>query len=214
MELKTAVHGMRRALPAFLAGLLLAPSLAAENLLDAADALRNGNYPRAWMIYSQQAESGDPAALYNLALMEERGLGRPANPFEARVLFGRASRLALVDAYNRIQPAIKPAGDQRVLLLETPEEWIKAQNPRYYTLQLASSTNRKLIEKYYTRNNLQGMAGYYVNRRQGEDWYALVYGAYPTVSEANAAIASLPEDLRKWSPWVRKLKDIQRLIKP
>ena len=61
-------------------------------------------------------------------------------------------------------------------------------------------------------NNLQGKAGYYRNRRQGEYWYALVYGAYPSANDANAAVADLPVDLRKWSPWVRKMKVIQRLM--
>ncbi len=218
MGSQTKQNGIRGAYRTFilsiLANLLVMPGLQAGVLEEAADALENGNYIRAYMLYSRLAENNDPVALFNLGIMEQKGLGRPVNPFEARTLFEKASRYKLVDAYNSIQVAIKPAGGQRVVVIQTPQEWILAQNANYYTLQLASSTNRKLIEKYYNQNQLQGTAGYYVNRRQGEDWYALVYGAYPSVGEANAAIAGLPKDLRKWSPWVRKLKDIQRLIKP
>ncbi len=197
-----------------LANLFIISPLYADMLVDAADALQNGNYIRARLLYTQLANSDDPVALFNLGVMEQKGMGTPVNPFEARAMFEKASRHKLVDAYNSIQLAIKPAGNQRLLVTQTPEEWIRAQSPNHYTLQLASSTNRKLIEKYYNENQLQGIAGYYINRRQGEDWYALVYGAYPTVNEANSAITTLPKDLRKWSPWVRKLKDIQRLIKP
>ncbi len=218
MEFKISEKGIPCIFQFFLIVLLgnlsVMPPLYADTLSDAADALQNGNYIRARMLYLQLAKSNDPVALFNLGIMEQKGMGTPANPFEARALFEKASRYKLVEAYNTIQPAIKPAGNQRTLVVQTPQEWIRAQKANYYTLQLASSTNRKLIEKYYNENRLQGTAGYYVNRRQGEDWYALVYGAYPSVGEANAAIATLPKDLRKWSPWVRKLKEIQRLIKP
>jgi septal ring-binding cell division protein DamX len=153
-------------------------------------------------------------ASYNLALMAKNGQGSPADPDAANSWFHKAAKFKLIEAYNAILAgAIKPAGNQRIAIIETPEEWILAQNPNYYTLQLASSTRKKLIEKYYGQNDLRGKAGYYKNRRQGEDWYALIYGAYPSVSEANAAIQTLPKDLRKWSPWVRRMKDIQRLIK-
>jgi len=198
-----------------LGDLFVASPIFANSLVDAANALENENYTRARMLYTQLANTDDPVAIFNLGIMEKKGMGGPANPYEAHVLFEKASHLKLVNAYNAIQLAsIQPAGNQRVLVIQSPQEWISAQKPNYYTLQLASSTNRKLIEKYYNENQLEGIAGYYVNRRKGEDWYALVYGAYSTVGEANGAIASLPQDLRKWSPWVRKLKDVQRLIKP
>ncbi|NOZ38120.1 MAG: hypothetical protein GXP11_08665 [Gammaproteobacteria bacterium] len=189
-------------------------ALHADTLSDAAEALQNGNYIRAHMLYSEQAKSNDPVAFFNLAVMAQKGIGEPADPSKAQALFAKAARAKLVDACNLSQLVIKPAAGRRLLVVQTPQEWVRAQNANYYTLQLASSTNRKLIEKYYTENQLQSMAGYYVTQRQGEKWYALVYGAYPTAGDANAAITSLPKDLRKWSPWVRKLKDIQRLMKP
>ena len=99
-----------------------------------------------------------------------------------------------------------------VNLVLGPQEWVAAQNPNYYTLQLASSTNQALIQKYYGENNLAGKAGYYHSKRSGEDWYALVYGAYPTVQDAKAAIGNLPEDLKKWSPWVRNIKSIHKIM--
>lgn len=198
----------------FFSGLSVLPPLYADMLSDAADALNNGNYIRAQLLYTQQAKNNDPVALFNLGVMTQNGMGVAADPAEAQGLFKKAARYKLIDACKLVQLFIKPAGEQRLLVVQTAQDWIRVQNPAYYTLQLASSTNRKLIEKYYNQNQLQGMAGYYVTRRQDEDWYALVYGAYPTAGDANAAISSLPKDLRKWSPWVRKLKDIQRLMKP
>jgi len=221
MDSKIAKNGtpfhFKISLFTLLIGSLLAAAFtsaqAAGTLAEATEAIQNGNYIRARMLYMELADRNNPVALFNLGVMEKQGLGTAANPFEARTLFEKASQYKLVDAYNSIQLAIKPAGDRRITIVQTAQEWILSQNGNYYTLQLASSTNRKLIEKYYNENQLHGKAGYYANRRQGEDWYALVYGAFPTAGEANAAIATLPQDLRKWSPWVRKLKDIQRLIK-
>ena len=191
----------------------LAFSTQADAITDAVQAIEAGNYLQARAYLSQAQNHNNPLASYNLALMSKRGQGSPADPDIANEWFDKAAKLKLVEAYNAIQVSvIKPAGNERITIIETPEEWIKAQKPNYYTLQLASSTNKKLIEKYYYQNALQGKAGYYKNRRQGEDWYALVYGAYPSATEANAAIQTLPKDLRKWSPWVRRLKDIQRLV--
>lgn len=215
MELNMSKNGMPGTYRLFLFVFFSACSpLHAGTLSDAAEALQNSNYIRARLLYTEQAKNNDPVALFNLAVMAQKGMGVPADPAEAQVLFEKAARYKLIDACNLTRLEIKPAAGQRLLVVQTPQEWVRTQNASYYTLQLASSTNRKLIEKYYTENQLQGMAGYYVTQRQGEEWYALVYGAYPTVGDANAAITSLPKDLRKWSPWVRKLKDIQRLIKP
>ncbi len=211
---KNKMSRISRLMLIFFANLFVMHSLYADTLSDAAEALQNGNYIRAHLLYTKQAQTNDPVALFNLGLMAQKGMGVPADLAGARTLFEKAAHYKLIDACNLSLLTIKPANGQRSLVVQTPQGWIRSQNAGYYTLQLASSTNQKLIEKYYNENQLQGTAGYYVTQRQGEEWYSLVYGAYPTALEANAAIASLPKDLRKWSPWVRKLKDIQGLMEP
>ncbi len=197
-------------------GLLLAlfsaPPEAAGNLAPALDALQAGDLVTAVGQLTAPAQSGDAAAAYDLAIAIERQGG---DPEQVRFWLRQAARHGLVQAYQRLNAgAVKPAPQARALVLVTPDDWIRHQTPRHYTLQLASSTNRRVIDRYYRENGLEGQGGYYRNRREGQDWYALVYGAYPTVSEAKAAIGSLPEALRKWSPWVRRLRDIQRIMQP
>lgn len=185
---------------------------AAGTLEPALAALEAGNLPTAVDLLSVPAQSGDSAAAYDLAIAIERQGGEPE---QVRFWLRQAARHGLVQAYQRLNAqAVKPAPRARALVLVTPDDWIRHQNPRHYTLQLASSTNRRVIDRYYRENRLEGEGGYYRNRRDGQDWYALVYGAYPTVSEAKAAIGNLPEALRKWSPWVRRLRDIQRIMQP
>ena len=192
--------------------LLVGSPLPAADLSPALEALDAGQTDAAVAWLTAPARGGDPVAAYDLALALERQGGDPA---QVNLWLRQAARHGLVQAYNRLQAvAVRPAPGARALIIITPDDWIRQQNPRHYTLQLASSTNRRVIEKYYRENHLEGQGGYYRNRRDGQDWYALVYGAYPTVSEARAAIGDLPEELRKWKPWVRRLRDIQRIMQP
>ena len=191
---------------------VLSAALPAAELSPALDALAAGQPGVAVARLTAPARNGDPVAAYDLALALERQGG---DPEQVKLWLREAARHGLVQAYNRLQAvAVKPAPGARALVIITPDDWIRQQNPRHYTLQLASSTHRRVIEKYYRENRLEGRGGYYRNRREGQDWYALVYGAYPTVSEARAAIGNLPEELRKWKPWVRRIRDIQRIMQP
>jgi len=182
----------------------------------AAQAAGGGDYSTAARLWRQRAEQGDAAAQYNLGMAYRAGRGVPQDMGKATQWLHKAARQGLVDAYNTLAPPgdkrpVSPDQDSRAVL--DPKLWIFQQNPDYYTLQLASSQNRNLIEKYIQDNDLQGHAGYYKSVRGGQAWYALVYGSYPTSAAAQSAIADLPKGLRKWSPWVRKYADIQRAMK-
>lgn len=49
--------------------------------------------------------------------------------------------------------------------------------------------------------------------KDGIDRFALVYGVYKTVAAANVAIKDLPDELRKKTPWVRKIRSIHKVSK-
>ncbi len=190
----------------------------AEIPVAAKSAMEQGNYAQAIPVLIQLANSGDAAANYNLAMIFQEGLGVNKDGARAKSYMIKAAQRGLVDGYTNLSSnSIRPASNQhtlnRIESVLTPKTWVLSQNPNHYTLQLASSTNVELIQKYYQENNLERMAGYYKDVRAGEDWYALVYGSYSSVKEANDAIATLPQGLRKWSPWVRKLDKVQRIIR-
>jgi septal ring-binding cell division protein DamX len=206
-------HVSSRILIVFLLSLLLVTNAFADRE-QALAAEARGDYDNAAKLWLQLANDGDPLAQYNLALLYQRGAGVNADNNLFKYWLAMAARQGLVEAYTSInaqsmQPTNVPA---HVSITLGPQEWVAAQNPDYYTLQLASSTNQALIQKYYSENALTGKAGYYRSRRAGEDWYALVYGAYPTVQDAKEAIDNLPEDLKKWSPWVRNIKSIHKIM--
>ena len=92
------------------------------------------------------------------------------------------------------------------------ESWILAQDPANYTIQLLGTGNEKLLVVLIKRLNLVDKTAYYRNARLDKPWYALTYGTYSSISEANDAIDQLPADLLKGQPWIRKYSDIQSLI--
>ena len=178
------------------------------------NAMAQGDYQRAATMLQAMANNGDPAAQYNLALLYQQGNGVLPDKNLSNYWMSMAARQGMAQAYARLNSnSIKPTQTTvAVKLSVSPEEWVATQNPKYYTLQLASSTNKQLIDKYYQENELEGHAGYYRSKREGEEWYALVYGAYPSVQDAKDAIETLPQDLKKWSPWVRNIKSIHRIM--
>ncbi len=190
------------------------PSWALADQSQALQALKVGNYQQAAVLWQQMANAGDPLAQYNLALLYKAGSGVRQDKNMSEYWLRMAARQGLAQAYTRLNTqSLAPTKKTSITKVTlNPEQWIASQNPKFYTLQLASSTNQRLIAKYFEQNALEGKAGYYRSMREGEQWYALVYGAFSSVHEAKAAIDALPADLRKWSPWVRNIKSIHRIM--
>lgn len=176
-------------------------------------AYQSGDYQTAARLWTDLANDGNAEAQFNLALLYKTGSGVRADQNLSRYWFAMAARQGLSQAYQFLNnKSIEPTDQVNISQSSSPQQWVASQNPGYYTLQLASSTNQALIRKYYEENNLQGKAGYYSSMRQGERWYALVYGSYSSVHEAKSAISNLPQDLRKWSPWVRNIRSIHKIM--
>jgi len=112
------------------------------------------------------------------------------------------------------QPAPVPAGETMMQSADgiRQDSWILAQDPASYTIQLLGTGNEKLLVALIKRLNLTDKAAYYRNASLDRPWFALTYGTYSSVSEANEAINRLPDDLLKGQPWIRKYGDIQPLI--
>lgn len=184
----------------------------AETGQDAITAVRNDNFPRAVLIWEQLAKQGKTFANYNLSQLYKQGKGVEQNIVYADSLMKQASQAGLVEAYLKFNTkAVAPAPDIHLSPTAGPDDWVMSLDAKMYTIQLASSTRKTQIEKLFEENELTGNAGYYQYMRDGVMWYALVYGSYKSVGQANEAIAMLPEDLRKWSPWVRNIHEIQAL---
>jgi len=194
---------------------LFSITISFASTLQALDAQARGDFKTAANLWQQLANDGDAIAQYNLALLYKQGEGVNVDENMSNYWLTMAARQGMVQAYQRLNTNSVQATRQKLSITALsvgPQQWVSSQNPRHYTLQLASSTNKQLIEKYYSLNDLSGQAGYYSSMRQGERWYALVYGSYDSVHSAKSAIADLPQDLRKWSPWVRNIRSIHKIM--
>jgi septal ring-binding cell division protein DamX len=114
---------------------------------------------------------------------------------------------------KRTMPASQPAAAATETPAKAPPptgSWLDAQPPQHFTIQLTASRGEQALNRYVEEHDLGGKVAHFKTRRNGEIWYALVYGSYPTRKEALAAIKRLPPSLRKASPFVRKFEDIRK----
>lgn len=104
---------------------------------------------------------------------------------------------------------LKTSTSKKEVLTET---WILSQTPTKFTIQLISGSDKKAVEKYAGKSGLTGthaICSYLVN---GKRWYALIYKVFDSGHEARRALAELPGNIRKRSPWVRKFQELQSTI--
>jgi len=186
----------------------------AVTVSDALNANKNNKAIDAVKIWTQLANSGNSIAQYNLAGHYSSGIGVQQNNNLAEQWLKDATRSGLIQAYlNLNKQAITPGNGITLSFTVSPDKWLSKQEPNQYTIQLASSRYEKSIKKSFEDNNLNGKGGYYHYQRDGVDRYALIYGTYKTVAAANIAMKKLPESLRKKTPWVRKIKSLQKISK-
>jgi DamX protein len=91
-------------------------------------------------------------------------------------------------------------------------QWLLQQNPRAYTVQLVASPSESDLARFIERNAdrlaLDSLA-ISVTEQGQRDRYNLYFGVFPSSSQARAAIAALPPELRANKPWVRQFQTIQ-----
>ena len=197
----------------FLTFILISFQTTAASVSEAIIASKSNNVIKAAKLWSQLADKGNSIAQYNIAGHYSSGKGVQKNKVMAEQWLKDAARSGLVEAYLTLnKQAIAPAYGKSISFQVGPIAWLKKQEPNKYTIQLASSRNEKSIKNSYEKNNLKGHGGYYHYIRDGVDRYALVYGSYRTVAAANVALKKLPDELRKKTPWVRKIKSLQKSV--
>ena len=91
-------------------------------------------------------------------------------------------------------------------------DWLLKQPRGAYTLQLAGVSNRAAAASFIQRHGLSAAATVLTTRREGQAWYVLVHGYYPTRQAALAAAARLPPAVRKEvKPWARTVGELASL---
>jgi len=88
------------------------------------------------------------------------------------------------------------------------DDWVREQNPSYYTLQLARSDKLQWLLDIAKSQPMLLDTAYYSAYTEGKQWFYLLYGNFSDKHSAETEAAKLPKTLRKWSPWVRAFSEV------
>ncbi len=97
---------------------------------------------------------------------------------------------------NSTRPGFRSAG------------WVKSQNPSHYLVQLLGSYNETTARRFLKQYSDAGFF-YIQSTYKGKAWFVVLDGPYPDKAKANRAVASMPEKIRKMTPWIRSVKGVQ-----
>ncbi len=93
------------------------------------------------------------------------------------------------------------------------ENWILSQPRGNYTLQIMASENPAEITKLIKAKISPDDLARFSFTRFGKRWHNLIMGSYTSNEQAQAALDSLPVQMKKLSPWIRPISSVQRVIK-
>ena len=91
-------------------------------------------------------------------------------------------------------------------------QWLLKQDPKAYTVQLVVSPTQADMARFIDRNVEQlalDSLAFSVTEQGQRERYSLFFGVFATMTEARAAIAALPAELRANRPWVRNFQSVQ-----
>lgn len=89
--------------------------------------------------------------------------------------------------------------------------WLRAQDPAFYTLQLAGSEERRDVQQFIEKFTLPGKLVVVEVLRGGKVWYMVLYNSYPTWGEAQRELAVLPPQIHRNNPFARRFGSVQAI---
>jgi type II secretory pathway predicted ATPase ExeA len=93
-------------------------------------------------------------------------------------------------------------------------EWLRAQNPAAYTLQLAGAAERKDVQEFSDKYGLPGKVVIAEVLRGGKVWYMVLYNSYATWGEARRDLGTLPVAIQRNDPFARRFASVQAMAVP
>jgi hypothetical protein len=86
--------------------------------------------------------------------------------------------------------------------------WIKARNPKHFTVQLAAMSSEQAVKELIGRQSPTGSFGCFRKKQKGRDLYIAIYGSFAKRADAERA-ADLFASLK---PWIRDFGSIQKIL--
>lgn len=95
-------------------------------------------------------------------------------------------------------------------LLESPN-WILVQDENQFTIQMSASRDLPSVQNFLRRNTLPSPNSIFSFEREGEVWFALVHGIFPTFEDAQSAVQAMPAAAQKDTPWIRSIARVKEI---
>ncbi len=192
------------------------------------------SYRTAAKWYKKAAEVGYPYAQYNLGSLYLAGKGVKKNKDEAiywlqiaslqgvkqaDVLLGKLGQQAAPkDKTHQAQAKPKKRYHGAQVPSDAPDKtrnasWLAEQNPEHYTLYLAGSYDLASLMSVAQSIPKQSEVAFYEVSFKGRSWFTLIYGEFEDAQKAKKALQKLPDEIKKWSPLIRKFSDMQEAVK-
>jgi len=95
-------------------------------------------------------------------------------------------------------------------ILESPS-WVLVQDENQFTIQMSASRDLPSVQNFLRRNPLPGPNSIFSFEREGEVWYALVHGIFPTFAEAQRAVEAMTDSAQRDQPWIRSIARVKEI---
>jgi septal ring-binding cell division protein DamX len=130
-------------------------------------------------------------------------------PTDAEPVSG-ASAGADLSRAKRAPTAEIPIESEPVLL---DEEWIRAQNPQHYTIQVMALRSRDKVQEFMEDYKAFAPFAVFTVQKGSAPLHVMLQGSYPDVASARAAKARFPRQIQQQDAlWIRRFEMVQRLL--
>ncbi|MDB6061312.1 MAG: hypothetical protein JWM78_1415 [Verrucomicrobiaceae bacterium] len=106
-----------------------------------------------------------------------------------------------------------PVEKESTVTLSADEHELLGLPSQQFVLQLLGAESRSTVAKFAVGAGRGQHLLTYRTQLRGKPWFIVVTGPYPSKAAVQAAIAKMPEPLRKQQPWSRTVGNVQADIK-
>lgn len=193
-------------------------------LLHEQNKLEAASIDKALNWYKVAADNGYAPAGYHLA---QRMFERGGSDDEAIALIKRAADSGYAPAKRYLglgQVSVKAQQPKRASTSADKagevgtgyrsEKWINRQSGQNWTIQLLAFKSKQQVLDFIKQYGLQRNAAYFLEVKDGDVFYKLVYGSFDSKDKATFARQNLSTSLQAYGPWLRTWASIQGITKP
>lgn len=134
-------------------------------------------------------------------------LAREQQQLSAEVM-GLRQQIADRQPPIRGETSTPPGQGQRAEGLPS-SEWVGQQRPGHFTIQVVAVRAPGAVAQVVRSLPATSTLAHYRRLHDGKAWHVLLYGSYPTLSQAREAMAGLPQEIQSSGPWIRSFKSVQ-----